>query len=317
MTYSRLNYSKRCQLAAFYKAGYLQKDIAAEIGVSESTISRELKRNLRSNGKYCPDTAQKNSELRREQLKKPFKITEQIKRFIEDKVKQEWSPEQISGYAKKKSLFHVSHELIYQFLLRDKQTGGELYLHLSHKHKRYRKRYGGLKRSGPIKNRRFIDERPSIIDEKGRVGDWEVDTIIGKNYKQAIVSIVERKTKYTLLKKIEKKNSDSVLVALTKMLASIKKNVLSITADNGSEFAKHEEISKEIEVDFYFDDPYSSWERGLNENTNGLIRQYIKKDSSLTRINEQYLTDIQDKLNNRPRKSLNYKTPNELWEIIS
>ena len=216
--------------------------------------------------------------------------------------------------AKEHGLFSISHERIYQFILEDKKKGGDLYTHLRHKNKKYRKRYGSPKRTGPIKNRRSIEERPAIINEKKRIGDWEIDSIIGKNQKQAIVSIVERFSKMTILKKVTAKTAQMVATATISGLARIANKVHSITSDNGSEFAYHEKISKELGADFYFAHPYSSWERGLNENTNGLVRQYIKKGSDISHVDDKMLENIANKLNNRPRKSLGYATPNEVFQ---
>ncbi len=196
--------------------------------------------------------------------------------------------------------------------MKNKRQGGDLYKHLRHQHKKYRKRYGSPKRQGSIRKRRFINERPSIVDEKSRIGDWEIDTIIGKNHKQAIVSIVERKSKFTLLAKVSHKTAAKVTQATVDLLKPHGENILTITGDNGSEFAYHEQISKELGTDFYFAHPYSSWERGLNENTNGLVRQYVKKGSSLCSVTDDTLHVIMNKLNTRPRKSLDYFTPLEV-----
>ena len=191
--------------------------------------------------------------------------------------------------------------------------GGNLFKHLRHQQKKYRKRYGSPKRQGPIKNRHFIDERPKIVDEKARMGDWEIDTIIGKNRKHAVVSIVERKTKFTILKKVNQKTAENVSLATIDALKAYPNSVLSITADNGSEFAKHETIAKQLNTDFFFAHPYSSWERGLNENTNGLVRQYLKKGTSFESITDEYLKTIMAKLNDRPRKTLGFKSPTMLF----
>ena len=179
--------------------------------------------------------------------------------------------------------------------------------------KKYRKRYGSPKRTGPIKNRRFIDERPKIVEERKRIGDWEIDTIIGKQQKQAVISIVERFSKKTILKKVSTRTAYAVTYATIEGLKKYVGSVLSITADNGSEFAFHEKICKELRTDFYFAHPYSSWERGLNENTNGLVRQYLKKGSSFADITDVDLEIIMSELNNRPRKKLGYSTPNEIF----
>lgn len=315
--YKHLDYLKRCQILAFWKAGYKQADIAKEVGVHQSTISRELNRNITfvrtklGSWQYKPDYAQMNAKSRHAEKKKKIKLTTDVANFIREKIQQKWSPEQISGYAKKHQLFSIGKEWIYQFILRDKEKGGKLYLNLRHQNKKYRKRYGSPKRQGPIKNRRFIDDRPAIVAEKKRTGDWEIDTIIGKQQKQAVISIVERFSKKTLLKKVNTKTAN---IVANKTIESLKLYpVLSITADNGSEFAYHEKISRELNTDFYFAHPYASWERGLNENTNGLVRQYLKKGSSFSDVTDVELENIMNELNNRPRKSLEYATPNEVF----
>jgi len=315
--YKHLDYLKRCKILAFWKAGYKQADIAKEVGVNQSTISRELNRNITfvrtslGSWQYKPDYAQANTERRHKEKNKKIKLTDAVSDFIREKLQQKWSPDQISGYAKKHRLFFIGKEWIYQFILKDKEKGGKLYLNLRHQNKKYRKRYGSPKRIGPIKNRRFIDERPRIVDEKSRVGDLEIDTIIGKQQKQAVISIVERFSKKTILKKVNTKKANFVADRTIEGLRSYP--VFSITADNGSEFAYHEKISRELNTEFYFAHPYSSWERGLNENTNGLIRQYLKKGSSFSDITDIDLENIMDALNNRPRKRLGYFTPNEIF----
>jgi IS30 family transposase len=159
----------------------------------------------------------------------------------------------------------------------------------------------------------MIDERPKIVDEKSRIGDWEIDTIIGKNHKQAVLSVVERVSKFTILRKLDYKTSAATKTALMEALAEYKDYVHTITSDNGTEFAKHEEVSLQLDADFFFAHPYSSWERGLNENTNGLVRQYLKKSSEFTDVTNQDLAIIANKLNNRPRKTLGYKSPSEVF----
>ena len=319
MGYKHLDYLKRCKIQAFVHAGYTQQQIADELGVHKSTISRELNRNLTfirtrlGYWTYKANYAQKYADDRQRDKPKYIKANDEIKQFIREKINQDWSPEQISGYAKRKQLFHLSSEWIYQFILTDKNQGGSLFRHLRHQQKKYRKRYGSPKRQGPIRNRRFIDERPKIVDEKVRVGDWEIDTIIGKNRKHAVVSIVERKTKFTILKKVNQKTAANVSLATIDALKPYPNSVLSITADNGSEFAYHEKIAQYLQADFFFAHPYSSWQRGLNENTNGLIRQYLKKGASFESITDEHLKAIMEKLNDRPRKTLGFKSPTMLF----
>lgn len=318
MSYKQLDFRKRCQIYGLWKAGYNQTEIAKEIGVHKSTISREFKRNtqlMRTQWgcwQYKTHYAQTYADERDKNKLKHIKLTKTVERFIDEKLQIEWSPEQISGYAKRHNLFFVSHECIYQYILKDKRKGGHLYKHLRHQSKN-RKRYGSPKRQGAIKNRRFIDTRPAIVDEKRRLGDWEIDTIIGKNHKQAIVTLVERVSKKTILSKVNAKKADLVSSSIISSLKPIANNVLTITADNGSEFAYHEKISQELETEFYFAHPYSSWERGLNENTNGLIRQYLKKGCDFSPVTADDLELIMNRLNNRPRKSLGFATPTEVF----
>ncbi|MBP9777611.1 MAG: IS30 family transposase [Rickettsiaceae bacterium] len=285
MSYKQLTYAKRCNISAFIKAGYNNKEISKEINVHPSTISREIKRNSRWNGKYDPDQAAACYKYRRKHSRKPRKVDKELAVILTEKIKLDWSPEQISGYGKKFSLFEISHETIYQFVLYDKKNGGELYRHLRHGKKRNKKRYGSSKqKSCAIKNRIFIDERPAIVDSKERVGDWEADTIIGKNQKGAIVTLVERKSKLTLISNVISKKSEEVYSEIIRLLKPYKDKVFTITSDSGTEFAWHDLIAKELDADFYFAHPYSSWERGLNEHTNGMIRQYIPKGSDFKAI---------------------------------
>jgi IS30 family transposase len=318
MSHKHLNYLVRCQILALWKAGFNQNQIAKEIGVHKSTISREFKRNLTllhtrpGCWVYKPDYAQYYAEERRKAKRHYYKFTREVGEFVREKLLLDWSPEQISGYAKRWKLFSISHERIYQFVLEDKKNNGELYKHLRHKNVKYRKRFGSHQGSS-IRNRRMIDERPKIVDEKTRIGDWEIDTIIGKNQKQAILSMVERFSKFTILKKLEHKTSEATKAAVTTALVEYKNLVHTITSDNGCEFARHEEISMTLEADFFFAHPYTSWERGLNENTNGLVRQYVKKGSELVNVSDESLDIIASKLNDRPRKTLGYKTPREVF----
>lgn len=319
MAYKQLDYQKRCQIFGLWKAGYSQTEIAHQIGVHKSTISREFKRNItlfRSKygfWHYKPDYAQTYAEERHKKKPKQIKFTAEVEQFIRNKLLEDWSPEQISGHGKRFQLFEISHERIYQYILEDKKKDGNLYLHLRHQSKAYRKRYGSPRHNHCIKNRVFIDDRPKIVDEKIRVGDWEIDTIIGGERKQAIVTIVERVSKKTILKKVNFKTAELVSKATIEGLKPYSSLVYTITGDNGTEFAYHEKISQELNADFYFAHPYSSWERGLNENTNGLVRQYLKKGSDFSNITDDDLVLIMSKLNSRPRKALGYATPNQMF----
>ena len=292
------------------KTEHNQSEIAAIIGVHKSTISRELMRNRGRRG-YRYKQANALAEQRR-QAKPRTRIDGSTWVFIKELICNEWSPEQISGWMKQNMKISISHEWIYQYILKDKQAGGSLHLHLRCKKKR-KKRYGSNDRRGNLINRVSIDQRPAIVDDRSRVGDWEADTIIGKAHKQAIVSLTERKSGLDLIYKVDRRTKEKTEKAMRRLLGSISDQVLTITSDNGKEFANHEKIAKGLKCDFYFAHAYSSWERGTNENTNGLIRQYFPKNRDFRTITDEELIHAMRRLNNRPRKRLGYKTPNEIF----
>lgn len=313
--YNQLTQEQRYHTAALNKTGTSLTFIAETVGVHKSTISRELRRNAGKRG-YHAKQANELSLQRRKTAKKHIKMTINLKNKVKEKLLQDWSPDQISGYFKKNDGILISHERIYQYVLEDKKSGGDLYKHLRHSAKKRKKRYGSHDRRGQIKNKVSIEDRPKIVDEKSRIGDWEIDTVIGKNHKGAFVTIVDRVSKFTIIAKVPTKHADGVTAATIKTLSLYAGVVHTITSDNGTEFAGHEEIAKQLNTQFYFAHPYSSWERGVNENTNGLIRQYVKKGSSFDNVTNNTAKKIMSRLNNRPRKSLNYMTPNEfLYEL--
>jgi len=310
--FTQLTLKERYQIYAYIKVGYTQKEIADCLGTSQSTISRELKRNSYE-GDYKPEVAEQFSFHRHKYKTKHLKLTRKVMNYIKDKLKEDWSPEQISGVMKLKKLPWVSHETIYQYIYKNKYHGGKLYLKLRYKNKKYHKRGNEYNSRGVIKNRVSIEQRPKIVEHKKRVGDFEIDTVIGKNHIGALVTIVDRASKFTLIKKVDSKKADIVSQALIDMLYPIKKLTHTITSDNGKEFAYHEDVSKALDAKFYFANPYHSWERGLNEHTNGLIRQYLPKQTDFTKVKRKEIREIQNRLNNRPRKSLGYKTPSEVF----
>lgn len=312
MKYHQITQEERYQIYALKKEGLSQTAIAKNLSRDKGTISRELKRNKGLKG-YRPKQAERMAKDREKRKPKRKRLNEKNTGYIKEKIKQYWSPEQISGRMVLDGFGSISHETIYQYLLEDKKDGGELYKYLRHKNKPYKKRYGSSDKRGEIPNKRSIEDRPSIVEEKNRIGDWEIDLIIGKNHKQALVTVVDRKSKFTLIQKVSSKKSEEVKNALISMMEIVKDNTLTITADNGKEFAKHEAIAKALDSDFYFCHPYSSWERGLNENTNGLIRQFFPKGSEFISITDEQVLAVQNNLNFRPRKTLGFKTPNEIF----
>jgi len=218
-----------------------------------------------------------------------------------------------TGQLKEELGILISHERIYQHIWTDKRHGGTLYKHLRQSNKKRKKQYGSKDKRGQIRNRVSIDERPTIVAEKTRIGDWEIDTVIGQNHQGALVTIVDRVSKFTLIKKVDSKHAEVVTAATITLLQPYLDKTLTITADNGKEFAGHETIKEQLNADVYFAHPYHSWERGLNENTNGLIRQYFTKGSSFENITDDEVEAVMNKLNHRPRKTLKFKTPHKVF----
>jgi len=308
--YQQLTQEQRYHISGLIKAGYKQSKIAIELQVHKSTISRELRRNKGERG-YRPKQAQEKAEARQLAAYKFHKLNKGLVDKINEKLAIKWSPEQISGHFAREDI-KISHETIYLHIYRNKNEGGTLYQHLRHANKKYKKRYGSNDKRGQLKNRISIDERPSIVADKARFGDWEMDLVIGKDHQGALLTIVERVSKFTIIEKLSGKNAIEVERAAIKSLLPYQSWLHSITVDNGKEFSGHESISKTLNTKFYFAHPYSSWERGLNENTNGLIRQYFPKKLHLKEISHKQVQFVALQLNKRPRKTLDYISPMEI-----
>lgn len=313
MSYQHLSLEERYYIEIEKKKGISGNKIAEALGRSQSSISREIARNRGKRG-YRHQQADRFAEKRHREKPKAIKLTEEIKEQIEEQVKEDWSPEQICGRFKEKKVVSLHHETIYQYVLRDKEAGGELYKHLRHQKKRYRKRYGSNHNRTGIPNRVDIEQRPEAANKRERVGDWESDTIIGKNHKGAIVTLDERKTKLRLALPLQRKTAELVKEAIIKLLKPFGKLVKTMTFDNGKEFAGHEAIAQALGCANYFAKPYHAWERGQNENANGLLRQYFPKTMELTDVKIKEVREAVDKLNSRPRKCLGYKTPYEAFQ---
>jgi len=317
MQYTQLTEGERNQIYALLQAKNSVREIAKLLQRSPSTISRELTRNQGLRG-YRPKQAQRKASERR-QKPRTQKMTHHIKEHIERRLNEEWSPEQISATMENETGVSISHERIYRHIWDDKQGGGELYqvLRIAGQKKKRKKR-GSKDWRGKIPNRIDIDQRDCMVARKERVGDWEADLVSGARHKGFLVTLVERKYKYTLIGHVANKTALAVQDEILRLLAPWKACVHTITFDNGHEFSCHEKIAQELECHCYFAKPYHSWERGLNENTNGLIRQYCPKQFDLRNISQVKLNFIMDRLNSRPRKTLDYKTPNELfWKHVS
>ena len=310
-TYYQLTEHQRYQIYALKKAGHNQQRIAATLEVSPSTIGRELRRNRGQRG-YRPHQAHQKALARRRAKAKATKMTPAVMERIEAGLRQEWSPEQIAGRLAADDGLRLSPQRIYQHIQTDRQAGGTLYRHLRHRQKQRKKRYGKADGRGQIKDRVSIDQRPAIVEEKSRIGDWEIDLVMGRTRTGALVSLVERRSRYTVLGKVGSKQAEQVAAVTIALLAAHKEHTQTITADNGKEFAHHAIISQALDAAVYFAHPYHAWERGLNENTNGLIRQYVPKGMALDTLSDEQIHPIMDRLNHRPRKGLAFQTPHEI-----
>ena len=309
MSYTQLTCEQRYQIKALLDIECTQTEMAQQLGVDKSTISRELGRNRGQRG-YRSKQAHAKALDRRPQ-KAHTTISPERWQQIGERLQMDWSPEQISGWLKKNQLPSVSPEWIYQYIYADKRAGGTLHKHLRCQKKR-RKRYGKYDRRGTIPARKSIEVRPETVDLRERLGDWESDTIIGKGHQGALVTLTERKSRFTLVRKVTQKSAELVAQAMIDLLSWVQ-HLETITSDNGKEFAAHQMISKVLLIDFFFAHPYASWERGTSENANGLIRQYLPKERSLITVTAQEEFMIMDRLNLRPRKCLDFNTPFEVF----
>ena len=309
--YKQLTSEQRYTISVLLQNRTKQKEIAKAINVSPSTVSREIRRNSGVRGRYNWETAQANAVQTKRRKPGNHSISkdvmEEAKHLL---VTEQWSPEQISGVLAKDGKY-ISHETIYRMIRKDKAEGGTLYKHCRHKLKRRARPVGGRRISIP--NRTSISERPAEVDGK-RFGDFEMDTIVGRGNHGAIVTLIERSTSMLFMRKLKKgKNAKDLARTVIHLLSPFKEQVKSITTDNGTEFACHEMIGKSLGVTIYFADPYASWQKGAIENANGLIRQYVPKTETFEHVSHQQITKYSKKINIRPRKKLEFKTPHECF----
>ena len=306
MNYKHLSQIERYQIYSLMKANQSITQIADQLGRHKSTISRELGRNEGCRG-YRPKQACELALKRSQGSRNAREVEPWVKREADVLLGLQWSPEQIAGK------LPVSHETLYLHVYADKANGGKLWKNLRCQ-KQKRKRYaGGQDRRGQIPNRRPLSERPGHIEDRKQVGHWEGDTVIGANHKQAIVTVVERKSGYAVIAKVENKTADLVSAAIVNRLKPFGKKVKTLTFDNGKEFCGHGKIVEALGSTSYFARPFASWERGSNENFNGLLRQYVPKKRSMESITDEEIRMIENRLNNRPRKRLGFRTPSEVF----
>lgn len=316
MSYSHLTREQRHTIAILNTQGESRTFIASALGRHRSTIDRELKRNSVGPGHYTFTKAHKAARNRssKASCRKPRIASESLEFICQKLICEQWSPEQISQKLVSNGFPKVSTETVYRHIYQDKRNGGDLHRHLRHKVKSYKRRSLVNDKRGHIKGRVCIEQRPSVVDDKKRLGDWEMDLIIGNPSGAVLVTMVERHSRFTFIAKAPDKTAASVSQAILESLIAVRSKVLTLTYDNGKEFARHAVVDQILGSQSYFAHPYSSWERGLNENTNGLIRQYFPKKSSFDDLTEQQIREVQNKLNSRPRKCLDWKFPNNIFE---
>lgn len=306
---SHLSYKQRYSIEVLLKAGKSQTEIGKIISVDKSVISREIKRNRdERNGAYKAVLAQKKYDTRLNSKPKHTKLNAELYSEIKDLIKQDYSPEQVSGVLKKMGKEAILHEWIYQLIWRDKRQKGDLYTHLRRKGRRYRKRGSSKDYKGQIIGRVGIEKRPKEANNRSEFRHLEVDTIIGQNHKGAIITLNDRASGMLWVGKVTTRDAQSIKIKLSQMLDEIRPFIKSITGDNGKEFSEHQFITDEY-CDFFFANPYSTWERGSNENLNGLVRQYIPKSSDFSLLSEERILEIQNKINHRPRKRFEFENP--------
>ena len=312
MCYRHLIQEERYQIFALKEAGWSQKAIATKLGRHASSISRELNRN-RVFDAYQPQVAALLSAARSQlSASNARRVPAAAWQFAREKLAETWSPQQIAGHQRVERLPRISHETIYQRIYEDKRAGGSLHLALRI-HKQRRKRRGVRERRGTIPHQVSIDQRPAIVDGRRRYGDWEADLVIGARHSQALVTLNERKSRYALIARVASKHAAGVSQAIIGQLKPFAHKTHTLTTDNGKEFAQHERVAAELKLSYYFAHPYAAWERGANENLNGLLRQFFPKHRRLEEVSDEEIALAQHRLNHRPRKCLGYKTPHQVF----
>ena len=312
MTYTHLTQEERYQIHALKRQNVSLACIATELQRDRSTISRELKRNAGPTG-YKPAAAHRQARSRQCERRNARHFSPEQWSHVKAYLRLYLSPQQCSGRLKLEKAISISPECIYQHAYQDKAQGGDLVSYLRCQKVR-RKRYAsGQERRGVLKNRIGIEQRPAVVEQRSRIGDWEGDTVIGHAHQGVLVTLVERKSRFTLACQLESRHSAGVTQAVIELLRPHKNRCKTLTFDNGKEFAEHEFIAQCLQAKVYFAHPYCSWERGLNENHNGLLRQFFPKNTNLLKVGQDQVNDAIYHLNHRPRKCLGYRTPHEVF----
>ena len=314
MKYRQLTSEERYLISTFRIEGFNQARIAARLGRSPSTISRELARNrCPADGGYRPSKAHDRARWRRSRARRNQQFSRRDLALVERWIREDWSPEQIAGRLRANGVLSISHETIYRHVWADRKRGGDLYRHLRCSLKQRRKRYGAYDSRGRLAGKRPLSERPASAETRQRIGHWEIDTVAGQGTRDCIVTAVERKTGFAVIGKLKARTTGELNRRTIQLIRRHLGRFRTVTADNGTEFHAYPKIEKATGVWFYFATPYHSWERGCNENFNGLVRQYLPKRTSMAGLTQQQCNAIATKLNRRPRKRLGYRTPKECF----
>lgn len=314
MSYHQITSGERYSIAALRTQGFNPSEIARALGRHRSTISREIRRNRsRFDGAYRPSQAIEKTSGRRSRSRRNWRFSTADLKQVEVLLQRDWSPEQVSGHLRRHGLLSISHETIYRYIWVDWYLGGTLHTHLRGARKKRRKRYGAYDSRGRLAGKRHISERPVAAEKRTEVGHWEIDTVIGKGSRHCLVSIVDRRSGYLLIGKLKARTKEQTNRRTLTLMRRHPEKFKSITADNGTEFHDYVEVEAATGAPFYFATPHHSWERGTNENTNGLIRQYVPKGTSMTKLTQHRCNAIANKLNTRPRKRLGFRTPEECF----
>jgi len=312
MKYKQLTPHERYMISSYRKAGLSVAQMAKDLDRHRSTIYREIKRHFRQNS-YRPDYANDRALAKRSGTRCGFKIHPDDLFVIKNLLRHKWSPEQISGALRETGFLSISHQTIYSYIWWEKKKGGKLWKHLRQSRKKRRKKHNSLNTRGILTDKRHISERPDVVETRGRIGDWEIDTVMGSSDQHCIVTLVDRKTGYLLIGKLKNRTVDELNWVTRKLIRKHEDKMLTITADNGTEFHGYSDLEDDTGVTFYFATPYHSWERGTNENTNGLIRQYLPKRESMAKLSQKACDKIAFEINNRPRKRHGFIPPANLF----
>jgi IS30 family transposase len=310
--YRQLTSEERYRISALRQAGSCPAAIARRVGRHRSTISRELQRNCSPwDGCYRPSKAQEQANGRRSRSRRNQRFGGRDWRLVESLLREDWSPEQVSGSLRRAGRLSISHETIYRYVWENRARGGDLAKHLRCAPKKRRKRYGRYDSRGRLAGKRHVSERPAAVERRQVLGHWEIDTVMGVGNDHCIVTLVERATGYVLIGKLRSRNAGELTRRTIVLIRRSSRPFKTITADNGTEFHSYKKIERATGVKFYFATPHHAWERGTNENTNGLVRQYLPKRTSMAHVTQRDCNRITKKLNTRPRKRYDYDTPEE------